>query len=57
MKEREIREQIEMATKLVETWPSWKQNILVHSAQSTVASPRTPVNNRTEKVDELKKSS
>ena len=46
MKENEIREQIKIATTRVETWPAWKRNILVESAQPTVKLPRTPVNNQ-----------
>ena len=42
----EIYQRIKSARKLVQTWPAWKQNILVQSAQPTVKVPRTPVNNQ-----------
>jgi hypothetical protein len=42
----EMRQQIEDARKVVNTWPEWKQNILIHSAQPTVSTPREPVNNQ-----------
>ena len=42
----ELTQQIDKATKLVNTWPSWKQNILAHSSQPSVSAPRPPVNNQ-----------
>ncbi|QDU98477.1 hypothetical protein [Lignipirellula cremea] len=41
----EIRKQIEYATKVVETWPAWKQNILAHSSSPAISQPREPVDN------------
>lgn len=41
----EFRKQLEHATKIVESWPKWKQNILEHSASPTVSVPREPVCN------------
>lgn len=41
----EVREQIERATKLVESWPKWKQNILVNSGKPSFDTPREPVDN------------
>ena len=32
----ELRRQIDKATRLVETWPTWKQNILAHSSRPSV---------------------
>ncbi len=52
MNTQEIRRQIDVATKLVQAWPDWKRNILVHSAQPTVVSPRTPVNNQISQGDQ-----
>jgi hypothetical protein len=40
----EIGRQIEIATRLVQRMPPWKQNILVQSGQPTVRVPRTPLN-------------
>ena len=42
----ELRLQIDKATRLIETWPAWKQNILAHSSRPSVSSPRPPVNNQ-----------
>jgi hypothetical protein len=47
MVDKEISQRIEIATKLVQSWPAWKQNILVQSAQPKVQVPRVPVNNQT----------
>jgi hypothetical protein len=44
MTEPEIHRQIQIATKLVQNMPTWKQNILVQSGQPTVRVPRTPLN-------------
>jgi hypothetical protein len=38
-----VRKRIESATKLVKSWPLWKQNILVQSASPTVKVPRKPI--------------
>jgi hypothetical protein len=46
MTKEQVLQRIESATKLVQSWPAWKQNILVQSAQPTVRVPRTPVNNQ-----------
>ncbi|TWT96402.1 hypothetical protein Pla100_28800 [Neorhodopirellula pilleata] len=46
MTDKEIRQQIARATAEVQTWPSWKRNILVHSSQPTNSTARTPVDNR-----------
>lgn len=46
MTDKEIRQQIERATAVVQTWPSWKRNILVRSSQPTNSTARTPVDNR-----------
>jgi len=43
----ELRQQIDKATNLVNTWPGWKRNILAHSSQPSVSAPRPPVNNET----------
>ena len=45
MTEKEIRQQIKSVAEEVRSWPAWKRNILVESAQPTVKVPRTPVNN------------
>lgn len=37
--------QVELARKLIATWPEWKKNILVRSAQSTCSVPRPRVYN------------
>lgn len=39
----EIREQIEFASRVVEQWPAWKRNILMHSSEPTNSSARQPV--------------
>lgn len=36
-------EQVRLATKLVASWPLWKQNILVQSGKPTVDVPRIPI--------------
>jgi hypothetical protein len=36
-------EQVRIATKLVASWPIWKQNILVQSGKPTVDMPRVPI--------------
>lgn len=41
----EIRQQIANATQLVESWPTWKQHILIRSSLPTVSAPRTPISN------------
>jgi hypothetical protein len=41
----ELREAVKQATKIVESWPLWKQNILKHSGEPSVSVPRTPVDN------------
>jgi hypothetical protein len=46
MTEREIHQQIQIATRVVQNMPTWKQNILVQSGQPTVRVPRTPLNIR-----------
>lgn len=53
MTKEDLQLQIENATKLVNSWPQWKQKILIQSAQPTVSSPRTPVNNQECNVEEL----
>jgi hypothetical protein len=45
MQPKEVKEAIERATKLVKSWPLWKQNILVNSGQATLKIPRRPVVN------------
>ena len=42
---------LERASKLVASWPLWKQNILVNSASPTVRVPRKPINARNSEVD------
>jgi hypothetical protein len=42
----EIRQEIAKATELVKSWPEWKQNILVHSSQPSISTPRPPVSNQ-----------
>lgn len=41
----EVREQMALASKLVATWPVWKQNILEQSGRPTVDVPRDPIVN------------
>ena len=41
-----FRRAMERASKIVASWPLWKQNILVDSGSPTVRVPRTPVNNK-----------
>lgn len=43
MTEKEFKKQLEIATKIVESWPLWKQNILEDSSKSTVSKPRPPI--------------
>lgn len=43
-----IRKAIEHATKLVKSWPIWKQNILINSAKPQWDTPREPVDNKDE---------
>lgn len=40
-----IKEQIQLANKIVKSWPRWKQNILEQSLKSTVYKPRPYINN------------
>jgi hypothetical protein len=51
MTKNELREQIARASKLIETWPAWKQNVLVLSSRPSVSSPRPPVDNRAVRDD------
>lgn len=46
MSTEQIRKVITNASQLVNSWPEWKQNILVHSSQPSVTTPRMPVNNQ-----------
>lgn len=46
MTKAELREKIDRANKLVESWPAWKRNILINSSKPSVSVPRPPVNNR-----------
>lgn len=39
----EFLQQVENAVKLVESWPDWKQGILLESSSPTVPVPRKPV--------------
>ena len=52
MTKEEVQKQVESATRLVSTWPQWKRNILIQSAQPTVSEPRTPVNNQAGRAEE-----
>ncbi len=45
MTEEELKRHIERVTKLVESWPKWKQDILKNSNKPTVDVPREPVVN------------
>ena len=47
----EIREQIEFASRVVEQWPAWKRNILMHSSEPTNSSARQPVIASTSEAD------
>ena len=51
MTRNELREQVAKANRLVATWPAWKQNILAHSSQPSVSSPRPPVDNQAGQSD------
>jgi hypothetical protein len=33
---------LERCSAMVASWPAWKRNILVHSGQATITTPRTP---------------
>jgi len=44
----DIYNRIEYATKIVNTWPKWKQNILENSNKAQFDVPRKPVNNSCE---------
>lgn len=39
----EFKRQQEIAQRVVQTWPEWKQNLLENSAKPTVNVARTPV--------------
>lgn len=41
-----LRESMDDASRIVATWPEWKQNILRDSAKPTLDVPRTPVSPR-----------
>lgn len=43
MSQEEFRQQLANATKIVETWPAWKQQILESYSSPTVSVPRTPI--------------
>jgi len=45
MSDNDVRKQISASAALVKSWPVWKQNILVHSAQPMNSSARPPVVN------------
>lgn len=38
-----LHEAVELAQKLVDKMPHWKQNILIHSASPTISVPRKPI--------------
>lgn len=40
-----LQEQIDLANKLIDTWPDWKKNILRDSGKSTLTIPRKPIVN------------
>lgn len=40
---RTFAEQLEIASRIVATWPAWKRNILVNMDKPTVDVPRTPI--------------
>jgi len=42
-KEEYFRQQLAMASKLVESWPKWKQNILEDMMSPTVKTSRQPI--------------
>jgi len=46
MTQEEFNRQMELATKLVESWPLWKQNLLEQSSKPFVSEPRKPVINK-----------
>ena len=39
----EWSKQMEIAKKIVESWPLWKQNLLEQSSKPTVSVPREPI--------------
>ncbi len=43
--EERFRQAIAMATKIVESWPKWKQDMLEDMMSPTVKTPRQTVNN------------
>ena len=45
MTKEKVFEQMNLATKLVKSWPEWKQHILEHSMKPTLSVPRKPIIN------------
>jgi hypothetical protein len=45
--------EVAKATKLVASWPKWKQNILEQSGKPTVDVPRQPIVDTAHQVDRL----
>jgi hypothetical protein len=44
--DREFREHLIQASRVVSTWPAWKQKLLEQSSKPTVDVPRNPVDNQ-----------
>lgn len=51
MTEEEFQKQMDIATKLVNSWPLWKQNLLEQSSKPFVEVPREPVSNKDSDFD------
>lgn len=45
MTEQEFRERLAKASKIINSWPEWKRNLLADSSKPTFSKPREPVNN------------
>lgn len=50
---KEIQTQIQYASRVVGSWPAWKQNILSHSSQPTNSVARAPIDNHTKNFSEM----
>ncbi len=50
MSENQIRTELAKVTQIVQSWPQWKQHILVNSSKPTNSSSRLPVGSQQQAV-------
>ena len=54
MNEKHIQAEMARASKIVKSWPDWKQNILIDSSKPTNSTPRVPVTDQSQPNDKKK---